>query len=121
MDEIRFIAGPIIQRYRDKLEAERQEAQKARDEAEAAKRAAADAAKQAEEAAKRSQEAAKAVGDMTGKEDSGAGTPANAAEAGTNVDPVDLTSTEDVEMKDAETVKPEVSAVVDEPAEGGKS
>ena len=118
MDEIRFIAGPIIQRYRDKLEAERQEAQKARDEAEAAKRAAEEAAKQADEAAKRSQEAAKAVGDMTSKEESGAATQANAAEAGTKSDPVDLTSADDVEMKDAETVKPDV---VEEPAEGGKA
>ncbi|KAI9841523.1 MAG: adenyl-nucleotide exchange factor sse1 [Sclerophora amabilis] len=52
-DEIRFVAGPIIQRYNDKLEVERQAVLKAREEAEAAKRAAQEAAKKAEEEAKK--------------------------------------------------------------------
>ena len=54
MDEIRFVAGPITQRYLDKVEAERQAMQKQRDEAEAIKRAereAAAAAKKADPAA----------------------------------------------------------------------
>ena len=44
-DEIRFVAGPIIQRYLDKQEAERQAIQKAREEAEAARKAEQDAKK----------------------------------------------------------------------------
>lgn len=56
MDEIRFIAGPIIQRYLDKVEAERQAAQKARDEAEAAKRAEREAASKAEDETKKGSE-----------------------------------------------------------------
>ncbi|KAI9765353.1 MAG: adenyl-nucleotide exchange factor sse1 [Geoglossum simile] len=44
-DEIRFVAGPIIQRYLDKQEAERQAAQKDREEAEAARKAEQDAKK----------------------------------------------------------------------------
>ena len=53
MDEIRFVAGPITQRYLDKIEAERQALQKAREEAEAAKRAEREAAKRAEDEAKK--------------------------------------------------------------------
>lgn len=56
MDEIRFVAGPITQRYLDKIEAERQAVQKAREEAEAAKRAEREAAKKAEEESKKSAE-----------------------------------------------------------------
>ncbi|KAI9868798.1 MAG: adenyl-nucleotide exchange factor sse1 [Trichoglossum hirsutum] len=44
-DEIRFIAGPVIQRFLDKQEAERQAMQKAREEAEAARKAELDAKK----------------------------------------------------------------------------
>ncbi|KAH0538789.1 Heat shock protein hsp88 [Glutinoglossum americanum] len=44
-DEIRFVAGPIIQRFLDKQEAERQAVQKAREEAEAARKAEQDAKK----------------------------------------------------------------------------
>ncbi|GES59171.1 heat shock protein Hsp88 [Aspergillus terreus] len=56
LDEIRFIAGPIIQRHREKLEAERQAILKAQEEEAAKKRAEAEAAKKAaEEAAKESQ------------------------------------------------------------------
>ena len=49
IEEIRGIAGPIIQRYNDKIEEERQAAQKAQEEAEAAKRAEEDAKKEQEE------------------------------------------------------------------------
>ncbi|EDN02919.1 heat shock protein Hsp88 [Histoplasma mississippiense (nom. inval.)] len=45
MDEIRFVAGPIIQRHADKVEAERMAAQKAQEEAAAKKRAEQEAAK----------------------------------------------------------------------------
>ncbi|KAI9683421.1 MAG: adenyl-nucleotide exchange factor sse1 [Trizodia sp. TS-e1964] len=47
-DEIRFVAGPIIQRYLDKVEEERQAAQKIRDEEQAARKAEAEAKKAAE-------------------------------------------------------------------------
>ncbi|ODH50359.1 hypothetical protein GX48_03474 [Paracoccidioides brasiliensis] len=50
MDDIRFIAGPIIQRYTDKVEAERAAAQKAQEEAAAKRREEQEAA---EEAAKK--------------------------------------------------------------------
>ena len=53
MDEIRFVAGPIIQRYQDKLEEERQARQKVEEEAAAKKRAEAEAKKKAEEDAKK--------------------------------------------------------------------
>jgi heat shock 70kDa protein 4 len=52
MDEIRFVAGPIIQRYQDKIEAERQAILKAQEEAAAKKRAEAEAKKAAEEGKK---------------------------------------------------------------------
>ncbi|KAI9796237.1 MAG: Heat shock protein hsp88 [Sarcosagium campestre] len=56
MDEIRFVAGPVVQRYLDKIEAERQAVQKAREESEAAKRAEREAAKKREEDAKKAAE-----------------------------------------------------------------
>lgn len=90
MDEIRFIAGPIIQRHLDKVEAERQAAQKARDEAEAAKKAERDAAKKAED------EAAKKNGATT---ESGGG------------------GSKDEEMTDADTIKPDA---VEEPGDKDK-
>lgn len=49
MDEIRFVAGPIIQRYQDKLEEERQAILKAEEEKAAKKRAELEAKKKAEE------------------------------------------------------------------------
>lgn len=52
MDEIRFVAGPIIQRYQDKIEAERQAILQAREEAAAKKRAELEAKKKAEDAKK---------------------------------------------------------------------
>jgi heat shock protein 4 len=46
MDEIRAVAGPIVQRYFDKVEEERQASQAKTDAENAAKRAAAEAAKE---------------------------------------------------------------------------
>ncbi|KAA8651851.1 hypothetical protein EYZ11_006212 [Aspergillus tanneri] len=59
LDEIRFIAGPIIQRHREKLDAEREAALKAQEEAAAKKRAEQEAQRKAEEEAKKAEEAAK--------------------------------------------------------------
>ncbi|KIW22457.1 uncharacterized protein PV07_12341 [Cladophialophora immunda] len=53
MDEIRFVAGPVIQRYQDKLEEERQALLKVQEEEAAKKRAEAEAKKKAEEEAKK--------------------------------------------------------------------
>src|SRR4051794_24291622 len=49
-DEIRFVAGPIIQRYLDKQEEERQAILKAREEAEAARKAEQEAKKGSKDA-----------------------------------------------------------------------
>lgn len=59
MDEIRFIAGPIIQRYREKIEGERQAVLKAQEEEAAKKRAEVEAQRKAEEDAKKAEEEAK--------------------------------------------------------------
>ena len=59
IEEIRFVAGPIIQRYNDKMEAERQAVVKAQEEAAAAKRAEEDAKKKAEEETKKAAEGPK--------------------------------------------------------------
>ncbi|KAL1997909.1 hypothetical protein VTN02DRAFT_448 [Thermoascus thermophilus] len=56
MDEIRFLAGPIIQRHQDKIEAERQAALKAQEEEAARKRAEEEAKKAEEEAKKKAEE-----------------------------------------------------------------
>ena len=56
MDDIRFIAGPVIQRYQDKIEAERQAILKAQEEQVAKKRAELEARKKAEEEAKKASE-----------------------------------------------------------------
>ncbi|KAL2813683.1 heat shock protein 70 family [Aspergillus granulosus] len=56
LDEIRFVAGPIIQRYREKQEAERQAIQKAQEEEAAKKRAEQEAKRKAEEEAKKAEE-----------------------------------------------------------------
>ena len=53
MDDIRFVAGPVIQRYQDKIEEERQAILKAQEEEAAKKRAEAEAKKKAEEEAKK--------------------------------------------------------------------
>ena len=55
MDEIRFVAGPVIQRYNDKIEAERQAVQQKVEEAAARKRAELEAKKKAEEASKKTE------------------------------------------------------------------
>ncbi|KPI43502.1 Heat shock protein hsp88 [Cyphellophora attinorum] len=57
MDEIRFVAGPVIQRYNDKLEEERQARQKVEEEAAAKRKAEADARKKEEEAKKAAEKA----------------------------------------------------------------
>ncbi|EAW07571.1 Hsp70 chaperone Hsp88 [Aspergillus clavatus NRRL 1] len=56
LDEIRFISGPIIQRYKEKVETERQAVLKAQEEALAKKRAEQDAKRKAEEEAKKAAE-----------------------------------------------------------------
>lgn len=92
MDEIRFVAGPIVGRYMDKVEEERQAVLKAEEEKAAKKRAEMEAKKKAEEEAKKAAEANNAEG-------------ANGANA------------EDTEMKDADAVKPDG---VEEPMEDAK-
>ena len=59
MDEINFVAGPVIQRYNDKQEEERQKVLKAQEEAAAKKRAEMEAKKKAEEEAKKAEETKK--------------------------------------------------------------
>ena len=80
MDEIRFVAGPIVGRYQDKVEEERQAVLKAEEEKAAKKRAELEARKKAEEDAKKAKE---------GKKDE--------APAGK----------EDAEMKDPDVVQPD--------------
>jgi len=80
MDEIRFVAGPIVARYLDKLEEERQVVLKAQEEKAAKIKAESDAKKKADEEAKKTAEPKKE-----------ADTPA--------------TNGEDVDMKDAEAGK----------------
>lgn len=94
MDEIRFVAGPIVGRYLDKIEEERQAAQKIEDEKAAKKKAEVEAKKKAEEEAKKAAEPKKSEG-------------ANGT-----------TGSEDAEMKDADALKPDG---VEEAAEGGKN
>ncbi|KAL4964491.1 Hsp70 chaperone Hsp88 [Aspergillus stella-maris] len=60
LEEIRFVAGPIIQRHREKLDAEREAIQKAQEEEAAKKRAEIEAKRKAEEEAKKASEDAKA-------------------------------------------------------------
>lgn len=91
MDEIRFVAGPIVGRYMDKIEEERQAVLKAEEEKAAKKRAEAEAKKKAEEEAKKAAEPKKAEG-------------ANGA-------------TEDTDMKDADVIQPDG---VEEPNEEAK-
>ncbi|KAI9715604.1 MAG: Heat shock protein hsp88 [Candelaria pacifica] len=56
MDEIRFVAGPIVQRYLDKVEADRQAILKAQEEAAAAKKAELEAKRATEAEAKKAAE-----------------------------------------------------------------
>jgi heat shock 70kDa protein 4 len=53
IEDIRFLAGPVIQRYQDKIEEERQAVLKVQEEEAAKKRAEAEAKKKAEEEAKK--------------------------------------------------------------------
>ncbi|KAJ5727752.1 Heat shock protein hsp88 [Penicillium malachiteum] len=64
MDEIRFIAGPIIQRYKEKADAEREAILKAEEEAAAKRRAELEAKKAAEDEAKKAAEEAKGDAEM---------------------------------------------------------
>lgn len=57
MDEIRFVAGPVIQRHLDKLEAEREAVRKQQEEEAAKKKAESDAKKKADDEAKKATEA----------------------------------------------------------------
>ena len=100
MDEIRFVAGPIVGRYQDKIEAERQAILKAEEEKAAKKRAELEAKKKAEEEAKKAKE------EKEGKKNA---PPETAAANGTEKP--------DAEMKDAEEVQPDG---VDEPMEDAK-
>ena len=95
MDDIRFVAGPIVARYQDKIEAERQAVLKAEEEKAAKKREELEAKKRAEEEAKKAAEPIKKEGDGA----------ANGAVNG------------DAEMKDADAIQPDG---VEEPAEEKK-
>jgi heat shock 70kDa protein 4 len=57
MEEIRFIAGPVIQRYMDKIENERLAVLQAKEEETAKKREEQEAKRKAEEEAKKAAEA----------------------------------------------------------------
>ncbi|KAL9057104.1 MAG: hypothetical protein Q9162_002538 [Coniocarpon cinnabarinum] len=59
IEEIRFIAGPVIQRFQDKIEEERQEVRRKEEEALAKKREEAEAKRKAEEEAKKAAEGPK--------------------------------------------------------------
>jgi len=65
MDEIRFVAGPIIGRYQDKIEEERQAVLKIEEEKAAKKRSEIEAKKKAEEEAKKAKEPKKEDAEMT--------------------------------------------------------
>ena len=91
MDEIRFVAGPIVARYLEKIEEERQAVLKIEEEKAAKKRAELEAKKKAEEEAKKAAEPKK-------EKEGEKGSPAPTANG---------TSQEDAEMKDAETIKPD--------------
>ncbi|KAL9613457.1 MAG: hypothetical protein Q9167_002002 [Letrouitia subvulpina] len=93
MDEIRFVAGPIVGRYQEKIEEERQAVLRAEEEKAAKKRAELEAKKKAEEDAKKEKEAKEGKKD---KEEVNGG---------------------DTEMKDAEEIKPDG---VEEPMEDAK-
>lgn len=91
MDDIRFVAGPIVARYQDKIEAERQAVLKADEEKAAKKREELEAKKRAEEEAKKAAEPNRKDGDAT--------------------------VNGDAEMKDADAIQPDG---VEEPVEEKK-
>lgn len=103
MDEIRFVAGPIVGRYLEKIEEERQAAQKLEEERTARKRADLEAKKKAEEEKK--------AADPNAKKGEGInnGAAANGVEGGGEP--------QEVEMKDAEVLKADE---IEEP-EGAKN
>ena len=86
MEEIRFVAGPIVQRYLDKIEEERQAVRAKEEEAAAKRKAELEAKRKAEEDAKKAAEPKTEGGEK-------------AAPNGPSV--------EDSEMKDAEPLKPD--------------
>lgn len=104
MDEIRFVAGPIVGRYLEKIEEERQAAQKLEEEKAAKKRADLEAKKKAEEEKKAADPNAK-----KGSEGINNGAAANGVEGGGEL--------QEVEMKDAEVLKADE---IEEP-EGAKN
>lgn len=69
MDEIRFVAGPIVGRYQDKIEEERQAVLKIEEEKAAKKRAEIEARKKAEEEAKKAKEGVKKEKDGEGDQE----------------------------------------------------
>ncbi|KAI9370308.1 heat shock protein Hsp88 [Aspergillus egyptiacus] len=81
LDEIRFVAGPIVQRYREKQEAEREAVRKAQEEEAAKKRAEEEAKRKTEEEAKKAPEETKeekADAEMKDAPADGEATPENA-------------------------------------------
>lgn len=104
MDEIRFVAGPIVGRYLEKIEVERQAAQKLDEEKTAKKRAELEAKKKVEEEKKVAHPTAREGGEGINN-----GAAANGVERGGEL--------EDVEMKDADMP---VAAEIEEP-EGSKN
>lgn len=81
MDEIRFVAGPIIARYLDKLEEERQAVLKAQEEKAAKIKAEADAKKKADEEAKKSADGGKKTDENTAPTTNGASGDAEMTDA----------------------------------------
>lgn len=77
MDEIRFVAGPIIQRHTDKIEAEQEAIRKAHEEEAAKKRAAEEAKKKAEEETKKKEAPPAPDTEMKDADASGEGTGNN--------------------------------------------
>ena len=90
MDEIRFVAGPIVGRYQDKIEEERQAILKIEEEKAAKKRAEIEARKKAEEEAKKAKEPPKKQEDAEMKDVS--------EEKGEGIKPDGVQEPGDVEM-----------------------
>ena len=96
MDEIRFVAGPIVGRYQDKVEEERQAVLKIEEERAAKKRAELEARKKAEEEAKKAKEGSKKEKDKDGEGDQEMKDAGDASEA---VKPDGVEEPKDTEMK----------------------
>ena len=97
IDEIKFVAGPIVGRYQDKLEEERQAILKAEEEKAAKKRAELEAKKKAEEeaAAAAKEKERKAKGEDTDMKDA----PATGSKGEDAVQPDGVEESGDAEMK----------------------